>query len=377
MKAFKNVKIIKKDGILYNKALIYNEKIVDIIDENALKNDIEAIDCGGNYLSPGFINLHIHGLCGYDTMDDNDTAILEISKNIVKTGVTSFLPTTMTVDFSNIEKALKRVRKAKEYSNYANILGCHMEGPFINEKYKGAQDGKYILKPDFKKVSQYKDVIKIVTIAPEIEGSIEFIKSCCENDIIVSIGHSNGTFDEACNAIDAGAKHITHTFNAMSPLNHRNPGVVGAALLKDVTCELICDNFHVHPSIQKLIYKMKGNGGIILVTDSMRACLLKDGQYDLGGNTVYVKGNEARLIDGTIAGSLLKMNNGIKNFIENTGISIWEGVNMASLNPAKLIHVDDKKGSIEPGKDADLVLFDDSFKIISTYVRGLKVYKGE
>lgn len=377
MKAFKNVKIITKNGMLYNKALIYNEKIVDIIDENTLKNDIEAIDCGGSYLSPGFINLHIHGLCGYDTMDDNDTAILEISKNIVKTGVTSFLPTTMTVDFSDIEKALKRIRKAKNYSDYANILGCHMEGPFINEKYKGAQDRNYILKPDFKKISQYKDVIKIVTIAPEIEGSIEFIKSCCENEIIVSIGHSNGTFDEASNAIDAGAKHITHTFNAMSPLNHRNPGVVGAAMLKDVTCELICDNFHIHPSIQKLIYKIKGNDGIILVTDSMRACLLKDGQYELGGNTVYVRGTKARLIDGTIAGSLLTMNNGIKNFIDNTGISIWEAVNMASLNPAKLIHVNDKKGSIEPGKDADLVLLDDGFKIISTYVRGLQVYKGE
>lgn len=377
MKAFKNVKIITKDGILYNKALIYNDRIVDIVDEKVLKNNIESRDCHRNYLSPGFINLHIHGCSGYDTMDDNDTAIYEISKNIVRTGVTSFLPTTMTVNFSNIEKALKRIRQASKYTNYANILGCHLEGPFINEKYKGAQDENYILNPDFKKISQYKDVIKIVTLAPEKDGSIDFIKSCCENEIVVSLGHSNAAFDEACTAISLGAKHITHTFNAMSPLNHRNPGVVGAALLKDVTCELISDNFHVHPSVQQLIYKMKGNGGIILVTDSMRACLLGDGQYDLGGHNVYVKGNEARLFDGTIAGSLLTINKGINNFIKNTGVSIWEGINMASLNPAKLIHIDDRKGSIELGKDADLVLLDENFNIISTYVKGLKVYEGE
>ncbi len=377
MKAFKNVKLITKNGVLENKAVVFEKTIISIIDDKDLDSNIESIDCGGNFLSPGFIDVHIHGCSGHDTMDDDDNTIFEISKSLVKTGVTSFLPTTMTMEFQHIEKTLERIKAAKKSTKYANILGCHLEGPFICQKYKGAQNEKYIIAPDFERIRPFSDIIKIVTIAPEVEGSIDFIKECCKNDIKVSIGHSNASFDEACRAIDAGASHTTHTFNAMTPLNHRNPGVVGAAMLKDVSCEIIADNIHVHPSAQQILFNMKGNNKIILITDAMRACLLSDGEYDLGGQLVYVRGKEARLSDGTIAGSVLTMNLAVKNFMKNTGINIFEAVNMASLNPAKFIGVEDRKGSIEVGKDSDFTIFDDKFNIISTYINGIKMFGGD
>lgn len=375
MKAFKNMKLITPNGVLEKKAVVFGDTIISIIDEKKLNTNIEVIDCAGSFLSPGFIDIHIHGCSGHDTMDDDDCSILEISRNIIKTGVTSFLPTTMTMNFNLIEKTLKRIKFAKKHTKYAQILGCHLEGPFINEKYKGAQDGKYILAPDFEKIKAFSDIIKFVTIAPEIEGSMDFIKKCCENNISVSIGHSSASFDEACQSIDSGANHITHTFNAMTPLNHRNPGIVGAAFLRDVTCEIIADNIHVHPSVQQILLKMKGTDKIILITDAMKACLLEDGEYDLGGQPVHVKGKEARLYDGTIAGSVLTMNLAVKNFMNNTGIDISEAVNMASLYPARFIGAQDKKGSIEEGKDSDFTIFDEHFNIISTYVNGIKVYE--
>jgi N-acetylglucosamine-6-phosphate deacetylase len=374
MKAFKNIRLITTSGVLENKAVVFDEKIVDIIDETNISADMEIIDGMGNYLSPGLIDIHIHGCEGRDTMDEAEDTIYEISKSLVKTGVTSFLPTTMTMEFGKIENALGRIKRQMNTSGYAEVLGCHLEGPFINKKYKGAQDGTFIIQPDFNKIKPYSDVIKIVTIAPEIEGSHEFIKECRNNNIVVSIGHSNASFDEAKNAIETGASHITHTFNAMTPLHHRNPGIVGAAMYFDVTCEMIIDNVHVHPAVQRIMHAVKGNEKIILISDAMRACLLKDGEYDLGGQNVYVKNNEARLTDGTIAGSVLTMNKAVKNFIENTGIKINQAVGMASLNPARLLGVDNRKGSIERDKDSDFVLFDEDFNVIKTFVKGTQVF---
>lgn len=377
MRAFKNINLITKTEVLKNKAVVFNEKIISIIEEEDIPDNIEIIDGEGNYLSPGFIDVHVHGCSGHDTMDDDDQAVENISRNIVKTGVTAFLPTTMTMEFGNIEKSLKRIKKYMENPKYAEVLGCHLEGPFISRKYKGAQSEKYIIEPDFEKIMPYLNVIKIVTMAPEVSGSIEFIKQCVKNNIIVSIGHSNASYEEARAAIEAGASHATHTFNAMTPLNHRSPGVVGAVTESKLTCELICDNIHVHPAVQVILLRVKGKEKIILITDAMRACLLKEGQYDLGGQSVNVKGMQARLKDGTIAGSVLTLNNGIKNFMNNSDVKLYEAVNMASLNPARLLGVDDRKGSIEAGKDADFAVFDKNFDIIATFVRGDKVHGGK
>lgn len=374
MKFITNVKIVKPSEILENKAVAYDNTIIDIVENSNIPENAEVIDGKGCYLSPGFIDIHIHGCMGYDTMDEDENAVVEISKGLLKTGVTAFLPTTMTMGFDRIYSSLSNIRKAMKNNSYAQILGCHLEGPFLNEKYKGAQNGKYMMPPDFNKISSYKDIIKTVTIAPELDGSLEFIRECKRNNIVVSLGHTYATFEEASAAIKAGASHMTHTFNAMTPLHHRNPGVVGAAMYFDVTCEMITDNIHLHPAVQKILYSIKGDDRIILVTDAMRACLLKDGEYDLGGQVVHVVGKEARLASGNIAGSVHTMNNAVKNFIENTGAELFKAVNMASLNPARLLGIDDKKGSVEKGKDSDFVLFDENYNVKMTIINGKVVY---
>jgi N-acetylglucosamine-6-phosphate deacetylase len=374
MYAFKNIQLITKTGILEHQAVFFDTQIRSIDDENQVSPDVTILDGKGLFLAPGFIDMHIHGCAGNDTMDENIQAIPEIAKNIVKTGVTSFLPTTMTMAFPQISRTLERIRSQMKGLAGAQILGCHLEGPFISKEYNGAQDATFICDPFFSMIQPYRDVIRMVTLAPELAGSINFIKECRQYNIITSIGHSNATLDQATTAIHAGASHITHTFNAMSPLHHRNPGVVAAALLHNVTCELIADNLHVHPEIQHLLLKTKGLSHMVLITDAMRACLSVDGDYDLGGQVVHVRGNEARLNSGQLAGSVLTMNVALKNFIQNTGISIWEAVQLASFNSAHELGLP-SKGSIEVGKDADLVLFDPDFNVNMTLVAGRIVYR--
>lgn len=379
MKVIHNVNIISESGLLGNRAVVFGDKIVQIIEEKEIKNikDAELIDGQDMYLSPGFIDIHIHGCFGDDVMDGGEDTINNISKNIVKTGVTSFLPTTMTMNMDKIKKSLELIKKNKGKTDGAEILGAHLEGPFISSKFKGAQDEKYILNPSFDEIKEYKDIIKIVTMAPENSGSKEFIEKCKENDIVVSIGHSNATYEEARDAIETGASHITHTYNAMSPLHHRNPGVVGAGMLSCATCELIVDNIHVHPAAQEILLRMKGKEKLVLVTDAMRACLMPEGNYDLGGQEVIVKEGQARLENGALAGSVLTINTALKNFIENTGTPLADAVRMVTLNPAGVIGVQDRKGSIATGKDADLVIFDKDFNIKMAFVSGNLVYGGE
>jgi N-acetylglucosamine-6-phosphate deacetylase len=374
MKALKNMKLITKNGILGGKAVIFNSVIQAIVDEEQLDNGIVTLDGEGLYLAPGFIDLHIHGCAGYDTMDDSPQALAQIAQNIVRTGVTAFLPTTMTMDFSEITCALERIRQQMSQLGGAQILGCHLEGPFLSEAYAGAQDPNYLMKPDFEKVRPYLDVIRIVTLAPENANSNEFIKECCKHNVLISIGHSNATLHEVSMAIAAGASRVTHTFNAMSGLHHRAPGVVAAAMLHDVTCELIADNVHVHPQIQQLLLKVKGIDEIVLVTDAIRACLLKAGDYDLGGQPVKVSGGEARLKNGQLAGSVLTLNTAVKNFIKNTGVTLWEAIRLVSLNPATELGLTNK-GSIEVGKDADLVLLDPDINIEMVLVAGQMAYR--
>lgn len=377
MKAINNCKLIAKDGILENMAVIFDEKIIDIVPESSMSGyrPGEVIDGKGNYLSPGFIDIHIHGCFGEDVMDAGEDTLYNISRTVAGTGVTAFLATTMTMDMDRIRKALHNIRNSIGKTEGAEILGCHLEGPFISRIFKGAQDEKYIVNPRFSEIEEFKDIIKIITLAPENEGSIEFIKECKKHGILVSIGHSNASYEEAMEAINAGAGHITHTYNAMTPLHHRNPGIVGAAMLSDASCELIVDNVHVHPAAQKILLKMKGNDKVILITDAMRACLMEEGLYDLGGQKVTVRNNEARLSNGALAGSVLTIDRAIRNFIHNHGIALQEVVRMVSLNPAAAIGIDDKKGSIEKGKDADMVLFNEGIEVCETIVKGKTVHR--
>jgi N-acetylglucosamine-6-phosphate deacetylase len=377
MKAVVNANILVDNDILTGYGVLFDETIVKIAKDCDLDKSVleEVYDGDGKFLSPGFIDIHIHGCMGNDTMDDNDSSILNISKNITATGVTAFLPTTMTMEFSVIERTLNRIRKLMNNKQGAQILGCNLEGPFICDSYKGAHDAAYIIKPDFESIKELSDVIRIVTLAPEQEGSDEFIEGCTRNGIVAAIGHSKANYEQAMRAIKKGANHITHTFNAMTPLHHRDPGIVGAAMDSSASCELIADNVHVNPAVQRILLKVKGIDRIILITDAMRACLLKDGEYYFGGQRVTVKNEEARLTAGNLAGSVITLNKALKNFIDNTGVSLTDAVKTITENPARLLKVNDRKGSIGIGKDADLTLFDGNFNIYRTYVKGMKAYE--
>lgn len=378
MKAIINGRIITEQKILTDYIIIFDEKIIDIVPETALSQyDLsEKIDARGNYVSPGFIDIHVHGCSGFDTMDDNENALEVISHSVLKTGVTAFLPTTMTMTLDKINQAIEHIRHAMSNVSGAEILGCHMEGPFINETYKGAQDKRHIITLDFKKIHTHMDVIKIITLAPELATADSFIHACVSKGIVVSIGHSNATYEETMSAIAAGVSHMTHTFNALPPLNHRQPGAIVAAMESDrVVCELIVDNLHVHPAMQRLLLRMKGIDKLILITDAMRASMLGEGQYDLGGQTVTVAKGEARLADGSIAGSLLSLNQAVKNFMKNTGLDLISAIRLVTINPAKQLSISDTKGSIEIGKHADFVILDDSLEVFATLVRGNLLYR--
>ncbi|SNS58100.1 N-acetylglucosamine-6-phosphate deacetylase [Anaerovirgula multivorans] len=376
MKALINGKILLKDGIWEDKGLLIDEKIRGICDKKDLykENAEEIIDVKGCYISPGFIDIHIHGSGGSDTMDGTVEALKMISNTILVNGTTGFLPTTMTMDMPVIHKALEAVKKATtmEWSG-AKILGVHMEGPFINKKFKGAQREDYIIKPNYEFIKDYVDIIKIITMAPEIEGSRAFIESVKKrSNAVLSIGHSNATYEEAMEAIEAGISHSTHLFNAMTPLQHRNPGVVGAVFNSNITCELIADKIHVHPELFKFILKVKGQDRLALITDAMRAGCMKEGMYELGGQPVLVKEGKAQLEDGSLAGSILTLNQAVKNFVEITKAPLYEVINLVSLNPARIIGIEGEKGSIEVGKDADIIVFDENIEMKMVFVEGCR-----
>ena len=378
----KNCNIIFSTGVKNGSIKINNGKISEISLDNSIDclDDTFILDGRGLYISPGFIDTHIHGAGGYDTMDGTYEAINNISKTIVKYGVTSFTPTTMTVDKEEIKKALKAIYLAKENKTEgANILGIHLEGPFISPSAIGAQNPKFIVTPsveNFKNiVGEYENIVNCVTLAPEVSGAKELIRYLKEKGITASIGHTKATYEEAMEGIKCGCTHSTHLFNAMSPFSHRNPGTVGAIFDSDITTETICDGIHIkYPSL-RIAYKQKGLDKVLLITDAMMACSMKDGIYTLGKQEVKVENGAARLLDGTLAGSILTLNVAINNLRKNTNYSLNELVNMATLNPAKHCNIQHKKGLIKLGYDADLTLFDDNIDIKYTIVNGKIVYK--
>ncbi len=377
MKAIINVQIITAQEILQNYVVIFGEKITHIIPETALAcYDVsEKINGQGCFLAPGFIDIHVHGCAGIDTMDERTDAIALLSENLTQTGVTAFLPTTMTMRFDKIESALTNIRLAMKNAPGAQVLGCHLEGPFISKAFKGAQDPEYILPTNFSKIKAYSEIIKIITLAPEEPDSAVFIRSCLKQGITVALGHSAISYEAAMIAIKEGVSHITHIFNALAPFHHRHPGVVGAAADSDVTCELIADNLHVHPAAQRLLLKIKGPDKIILITDAMRASLMSDGKYDFGGQVVIVQDGKAQLASGVIAGSVLTLNQAVLNFKQTSGLDLTKVIQMVTINPAKRLGIAENKGSIAVGKDADLVIFDDTLTIHATIVRGKTVYR--
>lgn len=350
------------------------------------EKNFKVLDIHSSYKAvPGFIDVHIHGASGADTMDATKEALDTMAEVLPGEGTTSFLATTMTQEEKQIEKALVNAGKyirGHQVPGKSEILGIHLEGPFVNPKKAGAQPVQYIIDPNvelFKKWEQLSNqTIKLVTLAPEQAGGLEMIRYLKENGIIASIGHTDATYEDVLKAIDAGANHVTHLYNQMRGLHHREPGVVGAAFLQEVLkTELIVDGIHIHPEMVKLAYKQKGSKGIILITDAMRAKCLKNGHYDLGGQDVTVQDGKAVLDDGTLAGSILKLGHGVKNMISFTGCKLEDAVEMAAVNAAKQLNVYDRKGSISEGKDADIVILDENFDVYMTLCRGEVAYYKE
>lgn len=342
--------------------------------ENAL-----IIDGGGLSLLPGFIDIHVHGAAGYDTMDANPDGLRAMAQFYARHGVTAFLATTWTDSRPRIRAALDAVAQtAGHIRNGATLLGAHMEGPYLNVEKCGAQSTTHIRRASGEEANEFlqSGVIRLVALAPEYRENQTLIETCAARGISVSAAHTGATYDEIKRAIPLGLTQTTHTFNAMTGLHHREPGVVGAALtLPQLRCELIADNVHVHPAVMRLLHICKGTDGIILVSDAIRSAGLPDGDYPVDERTIHVREGIARLADGTLAGSTVTMNRALRNFMQATGQplrAIWQ---TSSLNAARALHIDERKGSISPGKDADLTLANDDVEVFLTIAEGEIVYR--
>ncbi len=380
MKCIINGKVVLADRVADNLAVIFDEKIEKLVDDSQVNLlDYEVIDAEGNLVLPGLVDMHIHGYLGADVSDGDCEGICRMAEGIIKNGVTAWCPTTMTVSKAEIEAAFDAVRRIKTSGEYygSRILGVNSEGPFINAAKKGAQAEEHILKPDADFIAKHKDVVKLFTVAPEVEDALECIERVTkETDVLVSMGHTDANFDEANEGIKKGVRHTTHLFNAMTALSHRSPGVVGAALSSDVSCELIADTFHVNKGLFGLLAKIKADK-LCLITDCIRAGGMPDGDYTLGGQPVHKEGIKCLMPDGTIAGSVLKLNEAVRNLVENSNLEVFEAVACASLNPAKALGEDKEIGSIEEGKRADIVIADEKFNVLATILGGEIRYKGE
>ncbi len=380
MKGFSNVLIYTQDkGIIRTCVAVENGKIAEIANNLQLDEiyDIPA----DTIVTAGFIDEHIHGSDGSDGMDGNINAIKKVANGLAKEGTTAFLVSTMTQSKANIKRALNAVNEyiAGDFEYGARVLGVHLEGPFISEKYIGAQPLEYVIPPnidDFKEFERASgDNIKMVTLAVEKDAKnlIEYLKS---KKIVVSVGHSNAGYEDIEKAIKMGLRCVTHTYNAQSPLHHRNVGVVGSSMLFDeLSTELICDLTHVSVPAVKLLVKNKPKDKVILVTDSIRAKGLADGVSELGGQQVFVKDGRATLKDGTLAGSTLKMNKAIENLVTRCGVPFNRAIDMATINPAKNLGVDSQMGSIAVGKNADFAVLDRRFNVVLTLRNGKIIHK--
>ena len=378
MKYIRNGKIVMPNEILSGMALCYDRDIKGAVREDDIPEGAEVIDAEGGYIAPGLVDIHIHGYLGEDASDAKPDGVRKMAEGVMANGVTSFLPTTMTVPKDEILAAYENVRKLMPESKTwrgAEILGVNSEGPFINPSKKGAQAEENILEPDADMILDNADIVRITTIAPEMDKSGAIEKIAADGRVTISIGHTGANFAQANEGVKKGISHVTHLFNAQTPLMHRDPGVVGAALLNDnVTCELIADTFHVNKALFELVAKLKGDN-LVLITDCVRAGGMQDGEYTLGGQPIFLKGIECRLADGTIAGSVLRLNQAVKNLRDNTKLPIYKAVACASYNPAKVIHMEDKKGSLLPGRDADIIITDADFNIKKTIIGGVVKYE--
>ena len=374
----KNGRFVLKDRIVLGDLLVIDGKIKKIIEkDNPLYKN--GIDLKGKYVVPGFIDTHIHGAYGADAMDGTVEALKTISSFVVKHGTTNFLATTLTSTKEILKNVLEKIAEVQNKElDGANIFGAHMEGPYFDVQYKGAQNEKYIKPAGIEEIKEYLSIkpglIKLFSLSPKDETVNEAIKFLKENGVIVSIGHSAVYFDDVQKAVKAGLSHSTHTYNGMRGFTHRELGVVGAVLTNDaIMAEVIFDKIHVHPEAVRLMLKAKGVDRVECITDAMSATGLSDGNYKLGELDVYVKDSQARLVSNdSLAGSVLTLDKAFKNIIE-LGYSIFDAVKLTSTNAAKEFGLN--TGEITEGKEADFVVLNNDYSVNMTFVKGKLKYQ--
>jgi N-acetylglucosamine-6-phosphate deacetylase len=345
--------------------------------------DTVLFDYAAHYISPGLIDLHLHGALGNDVMDGRTQGLEAIASHQARCGVTGFVPTTLAASLPSILAAVESVKTVQKLRPPSEILGIHLEGPFLNVKKRGAQNPAFINDATASEIDSLLKAARglkvILTLAPESGKNAGFIPALKKAGALISIGHTEATYEQAMESFDQGITHATHLFNAMSGFQAREPGAVGAILDSDkVTAELIADGIHVHPASLRMAIRQKGADKICLITDSMNAAGLGDGDFEVGGLDVVVKDGQARLKDsGALAGSVLSLNRALRNVLRWTGVSVSQAVKMASSTPARVLGIDHQAGSIQTGKYANLAIFDDDFNVIDTIMRGRSVLRGK
>ncbi len=382
MKGFINANAyIYGKGIIKTNIGIENGLIAYIGDDASKITEALPYD-NSQVIVPGFIDQHVHGAGGADAMDGKVSALSTIANCLAKEGTTAFLATTMTQSPENISKAMTAVKEYMSADNVdgAKVLGIHLEGPFISTKHIGAQPLEYVATPSVEVFDDYNfksgNAIKLVSLAPEVEGANELIAHLASLGVVASAGHTDAGFKDMEKAVKSGLSNVTHTYNAQKGVHHREIGTVGSAFMMDeLNCEMICDLIHLSAPAIKLLVKNKPHGKVTLITDSMRAKHLKDGLSELGGQTVIVKNGEARLENGALAGSILKMNDAVKNITLSCDVSFTDAIDFATINPAKNLKVDKEMGTIEVGKKANLAVLTEDFSVALTLRDGNIIYK--
>ncbi len=338
-------------------------------------------DFGDSFVAPGLIDLHTHGGSGFDVMDASPEALDGVARHLAAGGVTSFLSTTYSAPLDDLKAAARAVRMSMERGTRgAEVLGLHLEGPYLNPARRGAQNPAHIRPPSIEElaeiVKEAGGAVRVVTLAPEIDGALEVAAWLASVGVTASAGHTDATYEEMEAAVDAGVRHVAHLFNGMRPFHHRDPGAAGAALTDGrVTVELIADGVHLHPGALSLAAAAKGVGKTALVSDSISPAGLPDGEYLFGGLRVRLRGGRCLLESGALAGSTIRLCDAVRNMVELVGVPMAEAVEMASSTPAAIIGMADRKGRLEPGMDADLTVLDRDFSVLLTVVGGRVVHE--
>jgi N-acetylglucosamine-6-phosphate deacetylase len=375
--------IVLPDRVVDGGAVVIDgERIAAVLPSAEVRMDGESrvVDYRPHTIAPGLIDLHLHGARGHDVMDGNAAGLAEIAAYAVRCGVTGFVPTTLAAPWPAVRKAVEAAKAGSRAGQGAEVLGIYLEAPFLNVKKKGAQNPEFIRPVEEGDVRRLAEAVgplpAIITVAPEVGGNLEFVPAFRERGWVVSIGHSEAAYELAVQSFERGITQATHLYNAMSGFLPRDPGVIGAVLDSDgVTAELIADGIHVHPAALRLAVRQKGADRVCLVTDSVKATGLGDGNFKVGGLEVVVKDGQARLREGgALAGSVLTLNRAVRNIIRWTGVPMSAAVRMASLTPARVLRLDREIGSLEKGKLANLAIFDERFNAVAAFVRGGQIW---